>query len=289
MGKYREKMTHDMIIRGFSPKTQQAYLDRMKQFVKFFMTPPDQLGLKQIYRYQVHLAEKRQLSYSYFNQSVCALRFFYTVTLNRGWNIKHIPYQKKQKTLPTVLSKEEVQAFFGALQPHIKYYTIAQTIYATGLRISEALNLAIPDIDNKRMVLKVRQGKGKKDRYLMLSPKLLLQLRCYWKALPAKPPFYLFPGRWLEKPLHPNNVRREFRRATSRAGLRKPVTPHVMRHTFATHMLEDGANVRKIQVLLGHGSLNTTQKYTHVAQNFINETISPLDTLSDYQDPGKEE
>ena len=159
-------MTHDMSIRGLSPKTKQAYLDRMKDFVKFFMTPPDQLGLKHIYRYQVYLSEERQLSYSFFNQSVCALHFFYTITLDRGWDIKRIPYKKKQKTLPTVLSKQEVVEFFHALEGKIKYYTIAHTIYAAGLRISEALNLAIPDIDSTRMLIKVSHGKGSRDRYL---------------------------------------------------------------------------------------------------------------------------
>ncbi|GAH37878.1 unnamed protein product, partial [marine sediment metagenome] len=216
MGKYREKMSHDMSIRGFSPKTQQAYLDRMKGFVKFFMTPPDQLGLKHIYRYQVYLSEERQLSYSFFNQSVCALHFFYTITLDRGWDIKRIPYKKKQKTLPTVLSKQEVVEFFHALEGKIKYYAIAQTIYAAGLRISEALNLTIPDIDSTRMLIKVSHGKGSRDRYLMLSKKLILVLRKYWKALPVKPTTYLFPGRDLSKPLHPRSVQCEFQRAKQR-------------------------------------------------------------------------
>lgn len=288
MGKFKEKMKNDMGIRGFSPKTQQAYLDRMREFVKFFMIPPDQLGPEQIYRYQVYLSEERQLSYSFFNQTVCALHFFYTITLNRDWDVKRIPYKKKQRTLPTVLSQEELIRFFRALKGKIKYYTIANTIYAAGLRLSETLNLTIPDIDRHRMLIKVR-GKGSKDRYLMLSKKLLEILRQYWKALPVKPSSYLFPGKDLSKPLHPRNVQREFQQARKRSGIQKPVKPHTLRHTFSTHLLEAGVNIRKIQLLLGHRSLNTTQKYTHVAKNFVGETTSPLDNLTDDQDSRKEE
>jgi len=278
MGKLREKMQKDMVIRGLSPKTQEVYLERMKSFVRFHGKSPELLGLNEIYQYQVYLAQEKRVSWCFFNQSVCAIRFFYKKTLNKDWDIKHIPFQKKGKKLPTVLSKEEVQSILRAIS-NLKHQALFQTIYGAGLRVQEALNLSYKDIDSPRMLIRVRQGKGKKDRYVMLSPTLLHTLRAYWKASSPKPAVYLFPGRDSTKPLTPETAQRVLKKAQQKARVRKTVTPHVLRHCFATHLLEDGHDVRKIQLLLGHRSLRTICTYTHVARNFLQQTASPLDTL----------
>ena len=278
MGKPREKMKKAMVIRGFSPKTQEVYLERMKSFVRFHGKSPYLLGLNDINQYQIYLAEKKKVSWCYFNQSVCAIRFFYKKTLYKDWNIKHIPFQKEGKKLPLVLSKEEVRSILQAIS-NIKHLALFQTIYGAGLRVQEALHLSYKDIDSQRMLIRVRQGKGKKDRYVMLSPTLLHTLRAYWKASLPKPAVYLFPGRDSTKPLTPETAQRVLKKAQQKAKVRKTVTPHVLRHCFATHLLEDGHDVRKIQLLLGHRSLRTTCKYTHVARNFLQQTDSPLDTL----------
>ena len=278
MGKLRDTMQKDMDIRGLSPRTQSTYLGCMKGFVKFYMKSPDQLDLNDIYKYQVYLVQQKKASWSFFNQSVCALRFFYKTTLNKDWDVKHIPFQKKGKKLPVVLSKEEVQSILHAVS-NLKHKAILQTLYGAGLRIQEALNLSYKDIDSSRMLIRVRQGKGKKDRYVMLSEKLLNTLRVYWKASQPKPVLYLFPGRDPTKPLTSETVQRVMKRIIKKAGITKTATPHVLRHSFATHLLEDGYDVRKIQFLLGHKSLQSTCTYTHVARDFLQKTTSPLDTL----------
>ena len=278
MGKLRDTMQKDMDIRGLSPRTQSTYLGCMKGFVKFYMKSPDQLDLNDIYKYQVYLVQQKKASWSFFNQSVCALRFFYKTTLNKDWDVKHIPFQKKGKKLPVVLSKEEVQSILHAVS-NLKHKAILQTLYGAGLRIQEALNLSYKDIDSSRMLIRVRQGKGEKDRYVMLPEQLLNTLRVYWKASQPKPVLYLFPGRDPTKPLTSETVQRVMKRIIKKAGITKPATPHVLRHSFATHLLEDGYDVRKIQFLLGHKSLQSTCTYTHVANDFLQKTTSPLDTL----------
>jgi len=278
MGKLREKMQKDMAIRGLSPKTQSVYLGCMKGFVRFHRRSPDQLDLNDIYNYQVYLVQQKKASWSLFNQSVCAMRFFYKITLNKDWDVKHIPFQKKGKKLPVVLSKEEVRSILHVVS-NLKHNAILQVLYGAGLRITEALNLSYKDIDSKRMLLWVRQGKGKKDRCVMLSKQLLHTLRAYWKASRPKPVTYLFPGRDLARPLYDRTVQHVLKQAKQKTGISKPVTPHVLRHSFATHLLEDGHDVRKIQFLLGHKNLRSTCTYTHVARNFLQQTPSPLDTL----------
>lgn len=281
-------MENDLKIRGYSPKTLKLYLDRMRDFARFHHTSPDQLGPQHIHQYQVYLVNQKKVSWSYFNQSVCALRFFYTITLNRNWDIKHIPFQKKAKTLPTVLSKEQTLTLFDAID-NIKHRALILTLYSAGLRLQEALNLTPTDIDSKRMVIRVNQGKGKKDRYVMLSPKLLDALRVYWKLYYPKPKLYLFPGKDPSKPLNPRTVQRIVQEAKEKAGIKKKVSPQTLRHCFATHLLEDGHNIRKIQLLLGHACLSTTAIYTHVAKIYIHNTPSPLDTLLNPQKTKKED
>lgn len=224
MGKLRDTMQKDMDIRGLSPRTQSTYLGCMKGFVKFYMKSPDQLDLNDIYKYQVYLVQQKKASWSFFNQSVCALRFFYKTTLNKDWDVKHIPFQRKGKKLPVVLSKEEVQSILHAVS-NLKHKAILQTLYGAGLRIQEALNLSYKDIDSSRMLIRVRQGKGKKDRYVMLSTQLLETLRTYWKASQPKPVLYLFPGRDPTKPLTSETVQRLMKRIIKKVGITKPATP----------------------------------------------------------------
>lgn len=287
MGKYHDMMENELKIRGYSKKTQETYLRCMKNFIKFHNKSPDVLNPEDIKKYQVHLVNEKKVSWTVFNQSVCAIRFFYTTTLNNEWDIKHIPYQKKRKKLPDVLSKTEITQLLSAID-NIKHRAIAETLYSTGLRLQELLNLTYKDINSHRMSIRVKEGKGKKDRYVMLSKRLLATLRSYWAASDPKPHIYFFPGKNPEKPLHPRSVQLIIEQAGKKAGIRKKVTPHILRHSFGTHLLEDGRNIRGVQLLLGHRNLSTTAIYTHVAKNFINETPSPLDTLDD-TDKNKEE
>jgi integrase/recombinase XerD len=197
------------------------------------------------------------------------------------WQVKHIPFQKKHKTLPVVLNRKEIEAFFSAIT-NTKYHAIAATIYSAGLRLSECLTLKIKDIDSKNNTITVRQGKGFKDRQTILSKKLLDILRDYYRTSIIKPITYLFPQK--DNPNNPfsrRQTQRFIQEAGIAAGIKKPVSPHVLRHSFATHLLEDGVNLRKIQVILGHRSLRTTAVYTHLAKDFLKEVKSPLDNLAE--------
>ena len=227
-----------------------------------FGKSPHLLGPEQIRQYQVFLVETKKASWPVFNQTVCALRFFYRVCLNKDWAVEHIPFPKQEKKLPVVLSPHEVARLLRTLD-NLKHRTLLMTIYAAGLRLSEALHLAVSDIDSQRMVLRIRRGKGRKDRYAPLSETLLGQLRMYWKR--NQPASWLFPGKEDGSALSKSSVQRVCKQAAGRAGLAKRVSPHVLRHCFATHLLEAGTDLKTIQVLLGHRSLNTTSVYLHVA------------------------
>lgn len=278
MGKYRDRMERDLRIRGFSPSTRECYLGRMKAFVRYFRRPPDQLTLEDIHAYQLHLTRERKVSWAVFNQSVAALRFFYGVTLQQAWDIRRIPYQKTGRKLPVVLSQDEVQALLQA-KKNLKHRALLMTAYAAGLRVSELVHLQLRDIDSGRCMLRIDQGKGRQDRYVMLSKQLLLVLRQYWRRF--RPGLWLFPGLFPGRPLTASSAQRVFYEARDAAGLRKKVSIHCLRHSFATHLLESGVHIRKIQLLLGHRSLRSTEVYTHVARNFVQHTRSPLDLLPD--------
>lgn len=250
----------------------------MRQYAEFFGRSPDQLGAEHLRKYLLYLIEEKQVPQGTYNQKVAALRFFYRETLKRPTYVEGLCFTKKERKLPVVLSQREVRCFLAALDT-LKHRAILMTCYGGGLRISEALSLRVTDIDSERMLIRVQQGKGRKDRYVAL-PELLLQvLRRYWKA--AKPKDYLFPGRNGVKPLTRQSVVHACHRALKTAGINKQVSPHTMRHSFATHLLEGGADVRTIQVLLGHRSVSTTALYTHVSQATIRKTKSPLDRLSE--------
>lgn len=272
----RQRMIEDMSVRNLSPKTQQAYVAQVAKFAKYFGKSPELLGPEQIRGYQVFLVHEKRVSWAIFNQTVCALRFLYRITLGRDWVVQHIPFPKKPRKLPVVLGLAEVAQFFASITS-IKYRAIFMTAYAAGLRVSEVVQLRVTDIDSQRMVIRVRQGKGRKDRYVMLSPKLLELLRLYWKV--SRPSTWLFPGRSPEHHVSLSIVQRVCKKAAAGSGLTKPVTLRTLRHSFATHLLEAGADVRTIQMLLGHRSLQTTALYTHVSSERIRATHSPFDCL----------
>ena len=247
----RQRMLQEMQIRNLSPNTQKRYIDRVADFAKHFGKSPEKLGPEDIRSYQLHLIREKRLSSSSLNVTVCALRFLYRLCLNRDWDIERIIYAKREKKLPVVLSPGEVALFFNSIRS-IKYRAILMTIYAAGLRVSEAAQLKISDTDSKRMTIRVEQGKGRKGRYVMLSPKLLDVLRQYWKL--HRPSHWLFPGKYQDEPVSPASIRRVCDEVCLISGLTKRVTPHTLRHSFATHLLEAGADLRKIQILLGHKS-----------------------------------
>lgn len=278
MGTLRDRFDQDLEIRGYSPKTRKVYVSCIKAFVDYFDLPPGKLGQEEIRTYQLYLIRERGLSYSYFNQSVCALRFFYNTTLGKGWNIRHLPYQKRGRRLPEILSQEEVTDLLAA-SGNLRNRAILMALYGCGLRLGEVRNLQVSHIDSQRMVVRIVQGKGRKDRYVRLPDALLETLRAYWKI--ARPQTLLFPGMAPDAPLTESAVQRIVKNAARKAGITKRVTPHSLRHAYATHHLEKGTNLREIQILLGHTSLSSTAIYTHVARSTVASAASPLDCLGD--------
>ena len=258
----RERMIADLRIRNYSPRTIECYTQRVAAFARHFGKSPTELGPEHIRAYQTFLVETKGASWTLFNQTVCALRFLYGTTLQQRDVIEQIPFPRQPKRLPVVLSRAEVARFFAAV-PSLKHRTVLMTMYATGLRLSEALGLRVSDVDGGRRCLRVAQGKGQKDRYTLLPPTLLQQLRAYWKV--ARPSSWLFPGGRPDLPLTATAIQRRCAPAARRAGLAKRVSTHTMRHCFATHLLEAGTDLRTIQQLLGHGRLDTTAVYLHVA------------------------
>lgn len=273
----RQQMIDDMRVRNFSPHTQKTYVDHVARFANHFGKSPDLLGPKEIRTYQVYLINHKKASWSVLQQSVSALRFLYRVTLGKDWIIPHIPGPKKPRILPVVLSPDEVSCFFENIS-NLKHRTILMTAYAAGLRVSEVTSLRVCDIDSQRMLIRIEQGKGRKDRYVMLSQNLLDLLRAYYRV--ARPVGLLFPGRYPDRPITREAVYQACLKATKAARLKKKVTVRALRHCFATHLLEAGANIRVIQTLLGHRSLSTTARYTYVATNTLRSTASPLDLLT---------
>jgi site-specific recombinase XerD len=269
-------MTEDMTVRNLSPATQRSYISAVSKFSRFFGRSPDQLTLEDVRTFQVHLVAKG-ISWPGLNQIVCALRFFYGVTLRRDEIPERISYARQPRNLPEVLSAGEVVRFLEAV-PSLRTRVALTTAYAAGLRASEAVSLKVANIDSGRMVIRVQQGKGGKDRYVMLSAQLLGILRTYWRL--ARPKDWLFPGRDPANPIEVNVLHAACRSACTASGLTKRVTVHTLRHSFATHLLESGTDIRIIQVLLGHSNLSSTARYTHVSSGLIRQTDSPLDRLT---------
>jgi site-specific recombinase XerD len=276
MTELRRRLIEDLQLRNYSPRTQQAYVSHVAQFARHFGRSPDQLGAEEVRAYQLYLIHERKWSWSSFNQAVSALRFFYKVTLGRTELLPQIPFGKRTRKLPAVLTRQEVATLLGCVEP-FKHRLLLTTLYAAGLRLLEGTQLRVSDIDSSRMLLRVRQGKGNKERWACLSPRLLAELRVYWSI--ERPTEWLFPGQRPDKPLDGSVAQKALRRAAQLAGLTRPATPHTLRHSFATHQLEAGVDLRTIQQLLGHSSLSTTQVYLHVTDLRVRQTLSPFDLL----------
>ena len=274
----RQRMTEDMRVRNLAHGTQGCYLQQVSLFARYFNKSPELLGPEDIRTYQVHLTDEKKLSPSSIVIAVSALRFLYKVSLKQDWSFQDmIPAPKKPQKLPVILSPEEVLRFLDNVSS-TKHRAILTACYAAGLRISEALHLKPADIDSQRMVIRVEQGKGQKDRYVMLSPRLLETLRNYWRAVRPTGE-WLFEGDIAGQPINRSSVELACQQTRPRAGIRKPVTPHSFRHAFAVHLLESGTDVRTIQLLLGHRSLETTARYLRIATSKVCSASSPLDLL----------
>ena len=274
----RQRMIDDMTARRFNEHTQRDYVRNVRMFAAFLGRSPDTAAKEDLRRFQLPMA-KQQMSAGSINAAIAALRFFFAVTLERPDLVLPLTTVNKPRRAPVVLSQEEVARLLEAA-PGLKYKAAFGVAYGAGLRVSEVVALKVPDIDSKRMTLRVEQGKGQRDRYVMLSPQLLEWLREWWRA--ARPRAWLFPGQNPVNPMSARQLSRAVRTAAQAAGIAKRVSPHTLRHSFATHLLEQNVDIRVIQVLLGHAKLETTALYTRVATNTIRDIASPLERLGAY-------
>jgi site-specific recombinase XerD len=276
----RKITIEELVRRNYSDSTRECYIRTINEFALYFDCPPDKLGLEHIRNYQAHLFSDRKLSPNTVNQRLAALRFFFVKTLHRPWNTAETPYPKRVISLPKIMSPEEVGLLIeSAILPF--HRIILMTLYATGVRRAELANLRVSDIDSKRMVIRIQGGKGLKDREVMLSKVLIEALREHW--LRYQPKEWLFPGgnnHTYSKPITTKVAWQACRQAAKRCGLEKKVHPHVLRHCFATHLLDDGTDLRTIQLLLGHSSLEQTARYLHVSKRHLSAAVSPLDVLT---------
>ena len=275
----RRRMIEDMTIRKFAQKTQHDYVQRVKDFAKFLGRSPDTAKAEDVRGFQLHLTSSGA-RVPKINATVAAMRFFFNVTLDRPDLAKPLSTIHEPRKARVILSPDEVLRFLEAA-PGLKYKAAFSVAYGAGLRVSEVATLKVSDIDSKRMLLRVEQGKGRKDRYAMLSPQLLELLRDWYRV--ARPQGWLFPGQNPVNPMTTRQLTRACHTAAEMAEIKKRVTPHTLRHSFATHLLEQNIDIRVIQVLLGHAKLETTAIYTHVATNTIREVMSPLDRLTPLQ------
>jgi len=276
MGKLHDQMKVDLELRNLSPRTRDCYLTWVRSFALHFHRSPDELGDPEIREYLHHLIQEKKACQSSISQAYSALKFFYETTLKRDWNGFRIPRVKMGKKLPVVLSREEIQAIFSATE-NLKHRALLMTIYSAGLRVSEVVHLKVSDLDSQRMVMRVQQGKGQKDRYTILSQRTLEVLRDYWREY--RPQDWLFPGNPATEPLSVSAVQRVFGKVLLRAGIKKPASVHTLRHSFATHLLEDGTDLYHIQRLLGHTSPKTTTVYLHLSRRDLRSVTSPLDLM----------
>ncbi len=274
-------MLEELQRRNYAETTIGCYIRTVEDFSRHFHCAPDRLGPRHIREYQAELFQKRKLSPNTVAQRLAALRFFYSKTLQKAWSIEETPYPRKAVHLPTILSQDEVARLIEAARPAL-HRTLLMARYATGLRRAELARRKVSDIDSQRMVIHVQGGKGRRDRDVLLSPKLLEELRRHWRRLPRKPSVWLFPGNRHhsgDQPIDTKTVWHACQKASQRAGLQKKVHPHTLRHCFATHLLEAGADLRTIQILLGHRDLQETTLYLHLSQRHLHATASPLDSL----------
>lgn len=278
----RQIMLEELERRNYAPSTIRAYIRTVEHFAQHFRCPPDRLGTEHIRQYQAAMFRTWKLAPNTVTQRLAALRFLYIQVLKRGWSVAETPYPKKELHLPQILSQAEVARLIDATETPFQRILV-MTLYATGARRAEVARLKISDIDSERMVVHIRGGKGRKDRDVMLSPALLEALRTYWRGLRRKPAVWLFPGnRWhtSSRPVTTKVLWTACRQAALRAGFEhKHIHPHTLRHCFATHLLEAGADLRTIQVLLGHRDLEETTIYLHLSSKHLSATSSPLDIL----------
>jgi len=271
----RQRLIDDMTARRFSEATRKDYVRNVRNFTAFLGRSPDTATSDDLRRFQLHMAQQQASPWS-INAAIAALRFFFTVTLERPDLVRPLRIVNEPRKAPVVLSQEEVARLLEAA-PGLKYKAALSVAYGAGLRVSEVANLKVSDIDSERMTLRVEQGKGQRDRYVMLSPQLLELLRDWWRA--SRPQVWLFPGQNPINPMTPRQLNRAVHAAKDLAGISKRVSPHTLRHSFATHLLEQGVDIRVIQVLLGHAKLETTALYTRVAVNTVRDIKSPLERL----------
>lgn len=277
MGQLQDRMAEDLRLRNFSPATCRNYLLYARRFAEFYMRSPADLGEPEVRAFLLHQVEVRHLAYDSYRQVYAALKFLYTVTLGRPWVVEHIPHPRlRVRRLPAVLTTAELTALFAATREP-KYRALFQACYAAGLRINEACHLQPADIDSRQMVVRVRHAKGGRERLTLLSPRLLDELRQYWRL--EKPRLWLFPGASPDEPLSTDAARQAFAQAARAAGLTQHCTPHTLRHSFATHLLDAGVDLVALQALLGHRSLKSTTRYTHVTTGRLRRIVSPLDFL----------
>ena len=277
----RKMLLEELQRRNYSKHTTRYYIGTVEDFARRFNCSPDRLGPRHIREYQAELFQKRKLSAGTVAIRLAALRFFYTKTLKKSWSIAETPYPKRDHRQPEILSQEEVAQLIDAASTPF-HRTLLMTLYSTGARNAELTHLKLSDVDSKRMVVHIHGGKGRKDRDVMLAPKLLVELREHWRRLRRKPTVWLFPGdhdHGSDQPIDTKTVWHACQQAAQQAGITKPVHPHLLRHCFATHLLEGGADLRTIQLLLGHQDLKETTRYLHLSRRHLHTTTSPLDSL----------
>ena len=279
---YVRRMAEDMQVRNLADSTIDAYTYHVDKFCHYFGKPADQLGLEEIRQYQLYLVNEKKASWSSFNQAVCGLRFLYEVTLTKPWAVRHIPFGKRPKKLPAVLSDQEASQLLQCVK-HPKHRAVLLICYAAGLRLSEATHLRVADIDGQRAQIRITNGKGRKERVVPVSPRLLQELREYWKL--QQPRNYLFPGKTPDVPLSGTTIQKACKLAVAQAGITKQTTPHTLRHSYATGMLEAGVDLLTISKLLGHSSFITTMIYLHVRRQHFDRSPSPIDWLPVRQCP----
>jgi len=274
-----QAMREAMVIRNYAVKTVSTYVSVMKRYLLQLSKPIADVTSADIQAWQYFLVNEKKVSWTLFNQMVCALRFYFAKVRACDWPITHIPFQRKRKSLPSVLCRKEISQLLEASKLNPKHHAIVATLYSTGLRIAELVNLKVADIDKENMLIHVRQGKGGKDREVQLSESLRGILRNYYRSCLVKPTSFLFPSSRNEGHLDKSGIQRIIPSLAKKAGIKKPVSPHTLRHCFATHLLEDGTDLRTIQVLLGHSNINTTAIYLHVATHHLQSVRNPLDNL----------
>ena len=276
MGALRTRMENDLIVRGMAARTREAYVGAVARLAQFYRRSPEQLTDRDVQAYLLHLIQERKLSWSTCNIAANGFRFLYHVTLGREQAEFCIPAAKQSQRLPEILSRQEVQRLLDAMGNR-KHHALLVTTYAAGLRVSEVVGLQLTDIDAERSSLRIQQGKGAKDRYSLLSPRLLEELRAYWREY--RPVRWLFPARGGQKPLDDSSAQKIYYAAKQRAGITKQGGIHALRHAFATHLLEAGTDLHTIQRLLGHGHISSTMRYLHLTRPTLMAHGSPLDLL----------